>query len=146
MEKYIENPKSGRLIRMNGDLYKSLKSKVKFDKSTITMKPKKSEPKQISPKRTKISHPFTKQKAVGSRGWSSAKPGRRERHSLKKKCGDECFLDPVREKYPICPKNKCEIDCRGLLAAKVRASEWHQYKIAKKADTLGKRAKCSWTK
>jgi len=64
-----------------------------------------------------------------TRGWALDSPKRgSERHLLKEKCGDRCFLIPDQEGFPICPKCvnnecKCEIDCRGLIAAKARAKQ-----------------------
>lgn len=151
MENYIENPKTGRMIRMDGATYQKLKQqKVKFNKKTIEKRKKRSEPRKISPHKAKISpSEVINRRTSGVRGWSDVKPGRSERHELKNKCGDKCFLDPKNEKYPICPKysyGKCNIDCRGLLAAKIRASQWHQTKIADQANQLGKRLQCSWSK
>jgi hypothetical protein len=61
-----------------------------------------------------------------TRGWVGMAPQRgRERHLLKKKCGDKCFLIPESESFPICPKNSCQLSCQGLMSAKIRA---HQYK------------------
>lgn len=61
------------------------------------------------------------------RGWSADAPKKgRDRHLLREKCGDKCFLIPDREAFPICPRCNdsecnCHIDCRGLTAAKIRA-------------------------
>ena len=138
------------MIRMDGATYKKLKQeKVKFDKSTIEKKKKRSEPKQKSAYKAKISNKdVINRRTSGMRGWREVKPGRRERHQMMKQCGKKCFLDPENEAYPICQKlsaEKCKIDCRGVLAAKVRASQWHQYKIADQADKLGRKLQCSWS-
>lgn len=70
-----------------------------------------------------------------TRGWSGTAPHRgHQRHQLKEKCGDKCFLIPATEAFPICPKlgglssphaPPCQLSCQGLHAAKIRA---HQYK------------------
>lgn len=81
-----------------------------------------------------------------TRGWAKAAPSRgRARHALKSKCGSKCFLDPVNEKFPICAKltgrkssGSCEIDCRGVKAAYIRARQWGYDDIARKADRLYK--------
>jgi hypothetical protein len=44
-----------------------------------------------------------------------------ERRKVVLKCGKKCFLIPESLKYPICPKDNCNIDCRGLTAAAKRA-------------------------
>lgn len=78
-----------------------------------------------------------------TRGWALDAPKRgKERHLLKEKCGDKCFLLPETEGFPICPKCcTCEIDCRGLTAAKIRA---HQYKYTDLYDNIDQlmRVKC----
>lgn len=74
-----------------------------------------------------------------TRGWALDAPKKgKERHLLKKECGDKCFLLPETEGFPICPKCvegkcSCEIDCRGLMAAKIRA---HQYKYTDLYDNI----------
>ncbi len=75
-------------------------------------------------------------------GWhaDSPKPGT-ERHQLEAKCGDKCFLDPAREAYPICDK-ECNVDCRGLHAAYIRARQNHQDDIAEEAQNLLRKFNC----
>lgn len=74
-----------------------------------------------------------------TRGWALDAPKKgRERHLLKEKCGDKCFLLPDTEGFPICPKCvedqcTCAVDCRGLMAAKIRA---HQYKYTDLYDSI----------
>ncbi len=83
-----------------------------------------------------------------TRGWSSDVPKRgSERHLLKKECGDKCFLMPEDEGFPICPKCfnnvcKCEIDCRGLTAAKIRAKQHKYNQVSKAVETLEKKTQC----
>jgi len=150
MERYIENPNTGRLIKMKGQLYKDLKAEgAKFDKKTVTSKRISTPKKQISPKRRKLSDVkvMAKKATSGVKGWREVSPKRGvERNELMKKCGQKCFLDPERKAYPICQKYKgeCKVDCRGVLAAKIRASEWKQYKIAEEANKIGKRLNCNW--
>lgn len=74
-----------------------------------------------------VTHP-TEGRGSRTRGWSADVPKKgRERHQLKEKCGDKCFLAPETEGFPICPKCReedpcqCQVDCRGLVAAKSRA-------------------------
>lgn len=82
-----------------------------------------------------------------TRGWALDAPKKgRERHQLKKKCGSKCFLLSETEGFPICSKCdnnhcSCEIDCRGLTAAKIRA---HQYKYTDLYDNINQllKTKC----
>lgn len=84
-----------------------------------------------------------------TRGWSLDKPKRgSERHLLRQKCGDACFLIPERESFPICAKCQsaencaCEIDCRGVNAAKVRAKQWKYTNLYQTIDKLQKDKQC----
>ena len=86
-----------------------------------------------------------------TRGWqrqASHKPG--DRAELYMRCGARAFLapnsrNPGHSKFPIMPKHgPCEVDCRGLRAAKARAHQYGHYSAARKAESLAKRAHCSW--
>ena len=75
------------------------------------------------------------------KGWSKSSPSLKQRTSMLKKCGKKCFLG-TKKAFPICTKNTCKINRKGIHAAYVRAREFsgtrskHQNKykaIAKKA-------------
>lgn len=78
-----------------------------------------------------------------TRGWAADAPKRgRDRHLLKEKCGNKCFLLPDTEGFPICPKCfgdvcTCQIDCRGVLAAKIRARQYKYTQVAQAAEKIG---------
>ena len=116
---YIVNPQTGRKIKVGGPTYMKIKDRYNWD--FVTPLSKKPEPTQVAPKR----------RGSVTRGWAEDAPKRGyPRHLLKEQCGDKCFLMPETEKFPICPKCigkkcSCQIDCRGLYSAKIRA---HQYK------------------
>jgi len=81
-----------------------------------------------------------------TRGWSAAAPQRgKERHELMDKCGEECFLQPEDEGFPICAALRegkgCAIDCRGVTSARVRAAQWGYGNVEKFAKELQKK-KC----
>ena len=82
-----------------------------------------------------------------TRGWSAEAPQKGlQRHQLKEKCGNKCFLIPDSEGFPICPKCyegkcTCEIDCRGLTAAKMRAHQFKYENLYEAIEQLQK-AKC----
>ena len=86
----------------------------------------------------------TKQRQSLTRGWSKASPRRgRPRHALMKKCGASCFLMPEHEKFPVCQKlskrrkqSNCKLDCRGVMAAKMRAAQWKYPEIEERASML----------
>jgi len=85
-----------------------------------------------------------------AKGWAKASPKKgTQRELLLKKCGKKCFLRPSNLGFPVCPilKNNykdCKKDCRGLLAAKIRARQWKYNSIANKAQKLAIKEKCDW--
>ena len=52
-------------------------------------------------------------------GWSKLAPNTRERRKILKKCGRKCFLGPISQplSFPICAKNTCKINRKGVYAA-----------------------------
>lgn len=56
-------------------------------------------------------------------GWSLKKPHFKERSMMEKICGKKCFLGDNKS-FPICDKNTCNIDDKGIWAAYVRAREF----------------------
>lgn len=81
-----------------------------------------------------------------TRGWAEDAPRRgNPRHAVMDKCGRQCFLDPDNEGFPVCSRlglgQDCQLDCRGLYAAKVRAGQWKYDNVYDKADQLIRR-KC----
>jgi len=70
-----------------------------------------------------------------TRGWKKEQPGYRERTTMLKKCGSKCFLGP-NKKYPVCKKNTCKISSKGVYSAFIRARQYHNNKISKKANRL----------
>jgi len=58
-----------------------------------------------------------------NRLWESKKPKSiKDRKNLIKKCGKRCFLIHKKLKYPVCSKNKCEINCDGVRSARNNAA------------------------
>lgn len=79
-----------------------------------------------------------------TRGWSKQAPKlRSERKTMLSKCGSKCFLLPTKMKFPICSKNTCKLSCKGIVSAKIRASQWKYRDVAKQADRLIQRKKCT---
>jgi hypothetical protein len=60
--------------------------------------------------------------------------------------GDDCFLLPKRNAFPVCAslrtKQGCKVDCRGIIAAKVRAGQWKYEDVKKAAIALEKKYGC----
>ncbi len=57
------------------------------------------------------------------KGWSRLKPSSKQRTVMLKKCGKKCFLG-TKKSFPICSKNTCKINRKGIHAAYVRAREY----------------------
>ena len=90
-------------------------------------------------------------RGIRTRGWKARAPKKgRERHRLMAECGEACFLKPDTEGFPICPRCslqgecKCEIDCGGVQAAKIRAAQWKYPGVEAKADKMLKRCQSTF--
>ena len=67
---------------------------------------------------------YTNQKKLTSKGWSKKAPkNKTERITMKKKCGNKCFLNKTSLSFPICAKRTCRQDTKGIYAAYVRARQ-----------------------
>ena len=144
----ITNPKTGRPILVNGPTYQkllkqgyNLKSKPKH----LGKKPQKRFSDSTSNNLSKTIN--MKVGAINktgnrTRGWGEVAPKRgRPRNLLYDKCGDRCFLKPDTLSFPICPSDRCEIDCRGVESAYIRAAQWKYHTIKQNADRL-RQQKC----
>ncbi len=76
---------------------------------------------------------MNKTKKLSSKGWSKKAPKKgKERGIMMKKCGKKCFLGPEKS-FPICSKNTCKKNKKGIYAAYVRAKQWeNQPNVSKK--------------
>jgi hypothetical protein len=70
-----------------------------------------------------------------TRGWKKQKPSFHQRTVMLRKCGKKCFLGPGKS-YPICSKNTCKINKKGLYSAYIRAKQLHRKNISQKAKKL----------
>lgn len=70
-----------------------------------------------------------------TRGWKKQQPNYRQRTAMLKKCGKKCFLGPGKS-YPICTKNTCKVNPKGVYSAYIRASQYHRKNISKKANKM----------
>ena len=155
---YIVNPETGRYIKVNGPTYSKLLSKYDLEstvrisklapKAKYPSRPVSSKHKQSISQMPLHQYQFSTGKGKHTRGWAELAPQRgKQRHLLKEKCGDQCFLMPEQQAFPICPKCfnsicKCELDCRGLTAAKIRAAQYKYHDIVNAANFLEKKVKC----
>lgn len=74
-----------------------------------------------------------KTKKLSSKGWAKKSPKRgNERNNMMRKCGKKCFLGS-KKSFPICSKNTCKVNLKGVYAAYVRAKQWeNQPNVSKK--------------
>jgi hypothetical protein len=72
--------------------------------------------------------------------WSKDQPGTHQRTIMLKKCGKKCFLGPHKS-FPICTKNTCKINKKGIQAAYKRAREYMTIKGTKKYKKIADKAR-----
>jgi len=70
-----------------------------------------------------------------TRGWKNQKPGYHQRTVMLKRCGKKCFLGPEKS-YPICTKNTCKVNPKGVYSAYIRSRQFHRKSISNKAKKL----------
>ena len=98
--------------------------------------PKRASPKRASPNKE------TKQKPEWTK-WSEVAPKTKaQRQNLIQICGSSCFLLPDQLKFPVCTSD-CKVNCKGLIAARVRARQWNYPEVDKKVSQYYKDANCS---
>ena len=161
-DSFIISPKTNRPILVNGPAFHNLektinlKSIKQFTKThprrnkKLTSTMSQENIKKISSMSINKKEISGDGRGIHTRGWADVKPNLiSERKIIKAKCGDSCFLYPEKNAFPICPKCvngkcKCEVDCRGLLSAKIRAKQWGYDSIAVSANKINKQIKCNW--
>lgn len=74
-------------------------------------------------------------KNVPWRGWKTEQPGFHQKTVMLQKCGKKCFLGPNKS-FPICTKNTCKINKKGVYAAYIRSRQYKHRKISQKAKRL----------
>jgi len=70
-----------------------------------------------------------------TRGWKQEKPGYHQKTVMLKRCGRKCFLGPGKS-YPICTKNTCKVNPKGLYSAFIRSRQFHRRNISRKANKM----------
>lgn len=73
------------------------------------------------------------------KGWSKKSPGLHQRTVMLRKCGKKCFLGS-KKSFPICNKNTCTINKKGIHAAYIRASQRYSMTKLKKYKTISNKA------
>ena len=139
----IINPETARPILINGPTYQKLIEKgykLNKNKKIRGKIPKKQYSDKPNHKLSDIlSMSSGKMNSTGNRtsGWGDDAPKKgQDRKRLHRKCGNKCFLRPESLNFPICPKNKCEIDCRGVSSAYIRVAQWKYQNIKQLAKKI----------
>ncbi len=57
------------------------------------------------------------------RGWNKRSPNYHQRTVMLQKCGKRCFLG-THKSFPICSKNTCKINTKGVYAAYIRSRQY----------------------
>ena len=70
-----------------------------------------------------------------TRGWKNQKPGYSQRTVMLKRCGRKCFLGPGKS-YPICTKNTCKVNPKGVYSAYIRSRQFHRVNISRRANKM----------
>ena len=70
-----------------------------------------------------------------TRGWKSQKPSYHQRTLMLKRCGRKCFLGPGKS-YPICTKNTCKVNPKGVYSAFIRSRQFHRKNISRKSNKM----------
>jgi hypothetical protein len=65
----------------------------------------------------------TKGRGMYLKNWSKQQPGYHDRTVMLNQCGKKCFLGPNKS-FPICTRNTCKRNRKGLYAAYIRAEEY----------------------
>ena len=147
--KRVKRPSPGKKTRLTGRVTSSSKISLKKATPRPLQKTLASIPPSRKAKRANLRRMLKKGEGRGmrTRGWAAAAPQKgKERRALKEQCGDECFLMPEREGFPVCAALRegqgCKVDCRGVTAAKVRAAQWKYPRVKETATSLQKKYKC----
>jgi len=138
-KKYIKNPKTGRKIIVGGPTFNKLIEDSDYSSEDLPMVdlPSKKSKRKVVPRK----------KGNPMKGWAKDAPKRgKERESLKRKCGNKCFLKPETNGFPVCPAERvgknCKIDCRGVIAANIRAKQWKHKDVERISKKLAEEYKC----
>jgi|UniRef100_A0A6C0ASS5 hypothetical protein len=73
------------------------------------------------------------------KNWSRQQPGYHERTNMLRTCGKKCFLGPNKS-FPICTRNTCKINRKGVYAAYIRANEYKTMRGTRKYSRISNKA------
>jgi hypothetical protein len=73
------------------------------------------------------------------KGWAEEQPSTKQRTVMLHNCGKKCFLGPNKS-FPICTKNTCKINKKGVHAAYSRARQWYSIRGTRKYKNIATKA------
>ena len=73
------------------------------------------------------------------KGWAKQSPGLHQRTVMLKKCGKKCFLG-ANKTFPICAKNTCSVNKKGIHSAYIRARQRYSMTKRKKYKQISNKA------
>ena len=83
-----------------------------------------------------------KKKHKRSVSWRALSPNKKERTTMKKKCGKKCFIGRGMS-FPVCAKKTCKINKKGMWAAFIKATRLNTKKKSYKIKGSTRRQKYS---
>jgi hypothetical protein len=83
---------------------------------------------------------FQTKKNLPWSGWKNEKPGYHEKTVMLQTCGKKCFLG-TNKTFPICTKNTCTRNRKGVYAAYVRSKEYMSITKNPKYKRISKKAR-----
>jgi hypothetical protein len=136
---YVKNARKSEIkeLRKSPRLGVHVKTAIKTPEGhTLIQGPRGGYYYEVNGKTVYVKNPGSKEyekrrKAQPTTGWKEMAPKKGvERHQLHASCS-HCFLLPEEEKFPICKACNskycsCEINCKALTAAYVRAKQWQR--------------------
>ena len=90
-------------------------------------------------RKNKLSKTGIKCRGAFVKGWSKKSPGDHQRTVMLRKCGKKCFLGS-RKSFPICNKNTCTVNKKGIHAAYIRAAQRYSMTKSKRYKTISNKA------
>jgi hypothetical protein len=90
-------------------------------------------------RKNKLSKTGIKGRGAFVKGWTKKSPGLHQRTVMLQKCGKKCFLG-TNKSFPICNKNTCTINKKGIHAAYIRAAQRYSMTKSKKYKTISNKA------
>ena len=149
METKVKNPETGHWIKIGGPRYNRLVQEKKIHPSPDL--PTRTVPVFTPPKTYRVSQKQQSEYKTDfstTTSWKDKAPMKKsERQTVRKTCGESCFLLPDELKFPVCNKKvpPCEYNCKGLKAASSAAARLHYPKVLQQSKRRTEKHGCYTT-